>query len=259
MKAADLKTQNKPPNLLFYGPAGSGKTALVSQAYKGYMFDFDDGMRTALTLNDKFTKYRQSLTFDTYVDENPLQPTAYMNAKKKLLEIGKAISSNQWQFDACIIDSLTGLCRAAQLHVMACSGNALAQPKIQHYGMIVNEVESILTILRSFKVLTLVTAHEMLVETDTGTLIRIMSATRPHGMNKLPWLFDEVLYTKVIRRGQGKSDYIVSGRSTSAIVTRTRSGITDDIVHNEEGLQLILEKAGYKYKPFYGGEQYANS
>ena len=92
------------------------------------------------------------------------------------------------------------------------------------------------------------TDHEMLIETDTSTLIRSMSVTRPHGMNKLPWLFDEVLHMKVRAKGQGKVDYIVSGKATSTIAVRTRSGITDDIVINECGLDGLFKRVGFEYK-----------
>lgn len=241
MKAKDLKNLSTPPSILFYGAAGSGKTGLSSQCKNGFVFDFDNGMRTALTLQDSFTPLRQDIEFEIYVDDEPNKPTAYTQAKNKLMSL-----TTKNPYDAVVVDSLTGLCRAAQLFVLSCSGSSMRVPQIQHYGMIVNEVESILTILRSLKVLTIVTAHEMLVETDTQTLIRIMSATRPHGMNKLQWLFDEVLYTKIRLKGQGKIDYIVSGKPSSSIAVRTRSGINDDIVINDIGLDGLLEKMEYK-------------
>jgi len=251
MKALDLKKQNKPPNILFFGPPGGGKTGLASQAAGGYLFDFDDGMRTALTLNDKFTPLRHSIEFDTYVDKDPENPRAYLDAKKKLLQIRAELSKGTWPYDACCIDSLTGMCRAIQLHVMKCSKwtNSFAKPDQNSFGFMVNEVESILTILRALNVLTIVTAHEMLITTDDGSmLIRIMSATKPHGMNKLPWLFDEVLYTKARRRGQGRKEYIVSPFVPDSSA-RTRSSLNEDIIHNETGLACILKQVGYEYQP----------
>jgi len=226
-----------------YGPAGSGKTALVSQASGGYLFDFDDGMRTALTLKDKFTEARQKIEFDIYIDD-PKKPDAYQRARKKLLDF-----QTKTPFDAIVVDSLTGLCRAIQLHVLSCSGNLFAQPKIQHFGMMVNELESMLTILRSLKVPVLVTAHELLADVDGSTVVRILSATKSHGANKLAWLFDEVLYCKARRKGQGKKDYIVTGEATESILARTRSGLTKDFVHNDVGLVGLLERIGYIYKP----------
>ncbi len=247
MKAKDLLDMNKPPSLCIYGPAGSGKTALVSQASGGYMLDFDGGMRTAVTLKDQFTPLRQQIEFDIYVDQTPTTPKMYVEAKQKLMKISQMILVKKWPYDCIVIDSLTGLCRAAMLHVLGCSGDSMRVPQIQHYGQAVNAIESVLTILRSLNVPILVTAHEQLIETDSGNLIRILSATRPHGMNKLPWLFDEVLHMKVRPKGQGKIDYIVSGRSSASIATRTRSGIQSDIVINEIGLKGLFELVGYKY------------
>ena len=246
MKALDLQKLNKPPNILFYGPAGAGKTALVSQAAGGYLFDCDDGMRTALTLQDKFTPLRQAIEFDTYVDTDPTKPSAYL----AVLQMRSELANGKCPYDAVVIDSLTGLCRSIQLHVMGCSGNSFAIPKVQHFGQMVNELESILSIVRAFKVLTLLTAHEMAVETDGGSiLIRIMSVTKPHGMNKLPWLFDEVLYANCRPKGRGEYAYTVTGRESSSILARTRSGLKEDFVHNDVGLAGILERVGYKYKP----------
>ena len=87
MKARDLLRLNYPPNILIYGPAGSYKTALVSQLTNAYMFDFDDGMRTAATLKDKFFDARQQIEFDIYKDRDVLKPTTFMKAKEKLLRI----------------------------------------------------------------------------------------------------------------------------------------------------------------------------
>ncbi len=247
MKAKDLIDRNKPPSICIYGPAGSGKTALVSQANGAYMLDFDDGMRTALKTQDKFTPLRHSIEFDIYVDEDASQPTQYVSAKQKLMKISQLVRVGKWPFDCVVIDSLTGLCRAAMLHVLGCSGDSMRVPQIQHYGQAVNAIESVLTIIRSLKVPVLMTAHEMLIELDTGNLIRIMSITKPHGMNKLQWLFDEVLYMKIRRKGQNKIDYIVSGKGTSNIAVRTRSGITDDVVINEIGLVGLFDLVGFKY------------
>lgn len=248
MKAPDLKTKNKPPSIMFFGPPGGGKTALISQMSGGYILDCDDGMRTALTLKDKFTPLRHSVEFDTYVDEDPENPDAYLALKKKLLDIRTLHAAGKWPYNGIGIDTLTGMCRSIQLHVMKNSKwqNALAKPDQNSFGFMVNEVESILTILRSIKILTIVTAHDMLVPVGEEMLIRIMSATKPHGMNKLPWLFDEVLYT-VARRAAGNNRNYVVSPFVPGSCTRTRSSLVDDITHNDIGLQGILDKLDYVY------------
>ena len=110
MKPADLLKLNKPPCILIYGPAGTGKTALVSQLKNAYGFDFDDGMLTAATLKDKFSDIRQQMEFDIYKDENPLEPKQFPLAMKKIQEIVRKSAAKDWKFDGLVIDSLTGLC-----------------------------------------------------------------------------------------------------------------------------------------------------
>jgi hypothetical protein len=218
-------------------------------------------MRTALTLNDKFTPLRKSVEFDEYWDEDVLCPAKYLEAKKKLLEIAHLANSGGWNKDCVVLDSLTGLCRAVQLYIMSLgsksgSGYSLGVPQIQHYGLMVNEVESILTILRSMKCLVLATAHEMLIEVDDDSnpnkppeiFTYILSATKPHGVNKIPWLFDEVLHTSTRPAGQGKNIYMLTGQRTRTIVARTRSGI-GDVNFGDEGLYGLLKRMSYEYKP----------
>lgn len=253
MKPKDLLDRNYPPNILIYGPAGSYKTALVSQASNAYMFDFDDGMRTAATFKDKFFEQRQGIEFDIYKDKLVTKPTAYMLAKKKLLAISEACAKNQWKHDCCIIDSLTGLCRACQSYIMSLpsagnqEGDPLKMPERNHWGPMVNEVENILTILRSLNVLTIVTAHGMSLTVDEMEKFFPKSITKPHSEAKLVWLFDEVWYTKIRRGAQKKIEGLVSGRSTNSIQARTRSGLLDDVVHTDIGLVGLLDKIGFKY------------
>jgi hypothetical protein len=249
MKATDLKT--KPPNILIGGPAGSGKTCLVAQASGGYLMDFDGHMKDVLPVKDKFSPLRNSIEFDEFVDRIDmvggtvkLLTSKYLAAKARLLSCAEQSYNGKWPFDALIIDSITGLCRAISLHVMACAGNPFKKPQIQHFGDMINEIESILTIIRSMPVLKLTTAHEMILfgtkDEHIGT--RLMSATKPHGANKLAWLFDQVLMAKKRFRGQGKVDYIVTGKHEIA-----KGPITDDVVHNEIGLKGVLEKLEYSY------------
>lgn len=254
MKALDLKKENRPPSILIYGPAGTGKTALVSQLSKGYMFDFDRGMRTALTLEDKFTSLRQQIEFDIFVDDNPRKPNSYMNAKKALYDLTTRELKKELSYNAIIVDSLTGLCRSAQLFVQSQGDKSnptrdpLAKMEIQNWGSLVAEVERFLTILRSFGVLTCVTAHTDQVTDEDGVVTNIfpMSATKSHGLNKLLWLFDEVWYASTSLAGQGKLNYRITGITQGKEKTRTRSSITT-ITHNDLGIEGLLNKTGYKY------------
>ncbi len=253
MKPKDLLDQNYPPNILIHGPAGSYKTALVSQASNAYMFDFDDGMRTAATFKDVWFDARQNIEYDIYKDKNVKIPTAFITAKKKLLNISAACAAGTWKHDAVIVDSLTGMCKSCMLYVMSIpgtgnpEGDSLTQPKQNHWGPMVNEIESMLTILRSLNVMTIITAHSFSLEVDGVEKFFPSSITKPHGQKKLTWLFDEVWNTKILPGAQGKHTPVISGKSTACVEARTRSGLNENVKHQEIGLVALLSKIGYKY------------
>lgn len=245
MKARDIKGNEFPPNIAFVGDAGSGKTALASQVGDGaYVFDFDRGMRTALTLEDQFSKFRRSVEFDSYVDLNPAFPKCYSQAKQKLREM----LANPPK--ALVIDSLTGLSQAVRLYTMhVTKHNAFALPEIQHWGMMVNEVEWFVLNARACNCLTILTAHTGLAEDSNGINHHIISSiTKNHGKNKIAWLMDEVLYMAARAVGAGKFRYSVTGRSVDLPV-RTRSGIVGDLNITDIGLEGLLKQMGYVYVP----------
>jgi len=247
MKAVDLK--NKPPNILLYGPAGTGKTGLVSQMKDAYIMDFDDGMLTARNMEDDFSSLRQNAEFDTFLDENPAKPRAWLDAKKKVQSIVEEVQKGTWKYKAFGIDSLTGVAKCAQLYVMYAAGDSFMQPQIQHWGMMVREMEGMLTRLRAMKVLKISTAHEMAIETGGVSCFTPRSITKPHSIDTLMWLFDEVWHTELRRAGQGKINFMVSGKPSPSYRCRTRSVLNCDIIHNKIGLAGLLEKIGFKYEP----------
>ena len=252
MKAKDIT--NKPPHILIYGPMGTKKTSLVSQASNGYMFDFDDGMLIANRLEDSFSSLRRNIEYDTYVDKNPAKPTAWLAARKKIEQIVPRVQAGTWEFDAVVVDSLTGLGKCIQLHVMATTGDAFAQPKIQHYGAMINELERFLTFMRACPVLRLVTAHQLNVErVKPGEIFpyldstKPLSITRPHSSDKLPWLYDDIWHSRVTKGAMSKNIFTVSGASDTVHSSKTRSGLLAPVNHDEIGLKGLLEKAGYSY------------
>jgi len=246
MKAKDLLKLANFPSILIYGVAGTGKTALVSQAKDSYMLDFDDGMRTAALLNDDFTSLRQACEFDTYVDQDPSHPTAYLKAERKIFELSKQSAAKQLKYRCIIIDSLSGLVKSMRLQVMTQAGDSFKQPQIQHWGIMVNETEKLLTILRSLNCLLIVTAHETTLEVDRENLIRPLSVTQKHSINNLMWLFDEVWHTSIRPAGQNKHKYIVSSNATGCIAARTRAGNTWSLDVTNVGLKAVLEKIKYE-------------
>lgn len=247
MKPKDILTSNRPPVILIYGPAGTWKTSLVSQLSGAKLYDFDDGMLTAAKLKDKFFDARQLIDFDIYRDVDPLNPTMFHKFRVNLVNYATQVRAGTWPFDAQILDSLTGLCAANKLSVMKnMKGDALAKPTIMHWGSMVHEIESVLTMLRSMNVLTIITAHVNIEEIDEANMMFPMSVTKKHGNNKLMWLFDEVWYASIQPEGQNTYSGYIQGNSTFSIKARTRSGI-GKIKHNDIGMVGLLEKVGYSY------------
>ena len=245
MKAKDII--NKPPHVLIYGPIGTQKTSLVSQASNGYMLDFDDGMITARDLKDKFTSLRQNIEFDIFVDEDPSKPKAWLAARKKIQDIITLSQTGKWKYDAIIIDSLTGMAKVIMLHVMSCAGNSYKKPEIQHWGSMVQEMEVALTMLRAIKTLRLTTAHELSLEVAGADCFTPMSITKGHSTQKLMWLFDEVWYANIRKGARGVTSFLVGGKPSGSHRTRTRSGLIEDVNQDELGLKGILSKINYKY------------
>lgn len=264
MKPSDLLKLNFPPVILIYGPAGSGKTALVTQLTGAYVFDFDSGVRTAATLKDKFFSARQGRDddfFDIYKDSNPLKPTRYFDALKKLRGIVELCASGKWNHDACILDSLTGLCSAAQLYVQSLGDKSnpykdpFAKMEIQNWGSLVNEVDRFLLLLQALNVPVIVTAHVDMIEKKKDnkisgeTIVTDMfpsSATQRHGNRKLSSHFDEMWYAQAKPAGGNKINYTVTGKPSGIIRARTRSSF-DTVTHNDVGMVGLLKMIGYEY------------
>ena len=242
MKAKDL--ENKPPHILIYGPAGTSKTGLVSQAKNGYLMDFDGGMLTAKNIEDQFTPLRHDIEFDTYRDYNLTSPTAWMKAKQKITRIAEKAHRGTWEFDCLVIDSITGMGRQCQNQIFfdaGLLGKPLGNQGLKLYGHIVAELGNYLQIITCLPCLVLVTTHELPVVVGAGATAETYIKPRIVGTklpSQLPEFFDEVWYAKV-RRG---SDFFVTWKSMEYRETRTRSGKMQELKHNDIGLQGLLKE-----------------
>jgi hypothetical protein len=207
------------------------------------MFDFDGGMRTARNLKDSFTNIRQSIEFDTYKDRDLKNPVMYVRAYNKLREFSVTAPR------AVTVDSLTGLVEVIKRQILKQEGKIDEGPKLPQLGSMINELEKFLFYLRTLKCPVIVNAHDAFVQDKDQTVHHvILSATKPHGRNKLSWLFDEVLYMKEVSLGAGKIDYRVSCRG-EGIPARTRSGLFEPYSIMEKGVQGLLKRLGYEYEP----------
>jgi hypothetical protein len=256
MKPTDIKSENIGPKICFYGAHGAGKTALATQAQSFYCLDFDNGMRTALTLQDKWTKYRHQIEFDLFHDKNPKSPKAFTLGKTKVIEIVNQVRRGDFPFAGVLLDSLTGMSRALEHQIGKNSKRGWMLLSQNDYGLIANELDQVLTMLYALPIPVIVTAHVDHYEEDST------HKSRPYATGqKIPKIlgmfFDEILYCDVQKAPGGGFRYIVSGQKTESITARTRSGIGASTTHatnpekddaNNGGLRMLFNKMGYQYE-----------
>lgn len=246
MKAKDLKDLNKPIKVLLHGGCGNGKTALISQLSNGYLMDLDAGMLTALKLKDKFTKYRHEIEFDTFQDESFRNPQGWNKFYAKLLKIAELTNKGKWEYDALGIDSMTGITQLIRHHVMFSKvGDALAEPLREHWGMMVNCMEAVCSIIQTLKVPVFITAHDCTVYTEDSVEYKVLSMTKNHG-EKIPWMFDEVWLSQIKKIGV-KRCFTVSGIGTASREAKSKMNLGKDVDHTEIGLPGIFKIIDYKY------------
>ena len=252
MKAKDLKELNAPPKILLHGDSSNGKTALISQLSNAYLMDLDGGMLTALSLKDDFSKYRQTIEFDIFKDKSFKNPQGWNTFYAKLLGISEAVHSKKWKYDALCIDSMTGIAQVIKHFVMfSKTGNALAEPERNHWGMMVNCMESVCSIIMTLDIPVFLTAHDCTVITDDDVTYKVLGITKNHG-EKIPWMFDEVWLAQIKKKGQTRC-FTISGIGTASRLAKTRMNLGKDVDHTEIGLPGIFDLIGYKYdfdKPF---------
>lgn len=250
MKAKDL-LKGGNPTIFIVGKPGCGKTALTSQIGDGgYVFDFDGKMRTALTLQDRFTPLRQAVEFDTYVDTDPSKPDSFARAEQKLREFIKKPPK------AICIDSITGLADAVQKYVMyTLHQNSFGVPSLGVKGqdagdftMMVNTMERFLGMCRSCKCLFMASAHDGFVEIPGKGVIHIInSITRNHGRNKIAWYCEELLFMTVKNLGGTNNwHYFLTGRSED-LPCRTCSSILENFDITTVGLPGLMQQMQYTY------------
>ena len=247
MKARDL-IQKQPPKVLIYGPPGTGKTGLIAQASGGYLADSDKGMRTALNLQDKWTKYRHNIEFDQFLDLDPKKPQAWIKFKEQVFRINREIREGKWPYDAFCMDSLTNFGIAAMANVMHMSQRD--RPQIQDWGTAIDDMRNILRLITSWPVLVLVATHEQPF-TDENENIR---AYKPKSLgvklcDEVVCMFDEVWLTKTKKKPatQGHADLIVSWLPQPMHETRTRSGSWKEFSIIDTGLRELLKETGFEY------------
>jgi hypothetical protein len=108
--------------------------------------------------------------------------------------------------------------------VMCNSGRPGENPEIQHWGLLLNEIQNIIVLLKSLQIPAIFIAHEMVLTLDESTVVRIALPGQ-----KLPGaitrLFTEIWYMRIRQTGQGKSEIYLQTSPTSSVTCRSGRGL----------------------------------
>ena len=140
--------------------------------------------------------------------------------------------------------------------VMANASKAGENPQIQHWGVILNEILNIVTLIRSLPICVFVLAHETMYTSDDQNVVQIaISGQKLPG--QITRQFNEIWYLRAKPSGAGAQDLFIQSVPTSSITCRsgrglptgtryatiTKEGKPKDSVGMKELLGMIQRKA----------------
>jgi AAA domain-containing protein len=201
MNGSEL-VQDENKRVLLYSRSGGGKTSLVGKALEVdpmcplYVFDFDLRINSILAVVDR-QRIVQHLTYDQYRD-GALPGSAFTKAETKLRELDAAVKAGTGP-KTVALDSLTFMEKSVASRVLMMNGKPANSPlDLQHYKLIISQIEDFISKLCALNCNVIVTAHEGLDKDDiTGAVsrgIRVVGKALP---SVLPGYFNELWYAEV--------------------------------------------------------------
>ena len=241
-KLGDLKIG--PPNIIIYGAAGTGKTALALTLGKyAQVLDLGGGLRTGITLKDKFQEARMQVDVKSCRETDPRRAMGFDKCLSYLNSIYDQQVKGTWPFKALIIDDFTMLAQFAVRRVLAMSNRLNKPPQIQEWGLAFINIEEALTLLYAMKCVVIMTAHRMPHEVDDRPQWGIACPGQKLP-DKVPAYFDEVWVSHIKMVGQRGREFMIQSIGTAGVMARTRSSFPDDTNMNL-GMVELLKLTGY--------------
>lgn len=234
---------DKAPHTLIFGGVGTGKTALaLTLGKRAEVIDLDDGLKTGVTLQDKFTTDRRAVTVSRFIEKEPhKRATVFQQAKLRIYEIAGLLNNNKYPHDALIIDSLSSLADSAVRQIMGNSGDVNATPQIQHWGLAFNEIRNVFAVIRAMPIPVVVIAHDQEGKEEGKIELAISGKKLPSQITRY---FDEVLYMRVKQLGGGKVGYMLQTMNDARVECRSRAGLPN-MTDTSVGMWALIKTMGY--------------
>jgi len=225
----------KPPKVLIYGPAGRGKSALaLTLGERSQIIDMDGNLDVAFGLHDNLQDERLNVDVKQFLELDPTKGVAFAKVKKYILNVVNDCAKGKYEFEVLTLDSLTSLSVAAQNYVMYNSGRIGENPEIQHWGMILTEIENVITALRALPIRVFFIAHENIFTSKEVKRIQIaMPGQKLPG--RITRMFSEIYYIRIRDVGQGKGELYIQTAPTSMIICRSNRGLRTRYVFGNIG------------------------
>ena len=224
MKVTDLASL--PPKVLIYSPAGRGKTALaLTLGERAQVIDMDGNLDVGIGLHDNLREERLKVDVKQFLDdEYPKTIKAFNRVKKYLEGVAEDCHRGKFKFDALIIDSLTALGAASENQIMGNVGKLGKGPSLPNWGLILREIENVITTIRLLPIPVFILAHETMFTADDISQVQIaIPGQKLPG--KIVRMFSEIWYMRVRPVEGGSSEIFIQTMPTEAVVCRSGRGL----------------------------------
>ena len=248
-----------PLKCLIYGAPGVRKTLhALTVGEVGQIMDLDGGVECALGSTrlfpaDKYNEDRLKVDLLQYPErESMTKADAYENFFKHLLAIANLTLPNATQkypYKVLIIDSFTTLCDCAMRYVLRNTGRLnrpvdvksnITQPE---WGLMINEVEKCVTLIRGMDLHVLLLAHSVPVKNDNGAIVKHeISIPTQRLPPRIPAYFDELWYYET-QPGNGPREVLIKTTNSFLYDAKSRAGLRDG-TSTSIGMKEIFKSLG---------------